>query len=406
MNKTKMGVIKIKCPTQINLFICGLILLPIYIKLMSLVALLFSFPTTVTTYIYYGILWILLITSIPEIIKHINLRVFLISLCVLFFLIFHVLIFPESKSYVFNISIYNILIFQPESFIAIILFTLIGLSVTDFDQLHSYLHMSARIGVVGVAVSYLIMIFRGGNLNYDDMNMAYCISLVLCILVSQWVKGDWIYLAGGTVCLILAGTRGPMFCLLMAIICKMFFTKTTAKKKIISVVLCLAAGFALYFGAMAWLLNWISNVFSRFGIYNLRILDYINSGMLLDSSGRDGFADIIISAIKNDPILGYGIGSDRLLLQGYYVHNIILEVFLSVGVFLGGLFLGTIGVLFAKSLKSTEIKREIVIGLFCGIAMKLLFSSTLLVFKEFFVFIGICIAIVTTKNTISKTQTE
>ena len=40
---------------------------------------------------------------------------------------------------------------------------------------------------------------------------------------------------------------------------------------------------------------------------------------------KEVITDLIIEAIAKNPILGIGIAGDRVLLEGIYSHNIVLE---------------------------------------------------------------------------------
>lgn len=66
---------------------------------------------------------------------------------------------------------------------------------------------------------------------------------------------------------------------------------------------------------------------------NFRLLD---SGMLTYDSGRQSIYRECWNAVVNRPLLGYGVGGDRLVTTGHgYAHNIVLELCVSLGVLVG-----------------------------------------------------------------------
>ena len=83
------------------------------------------------------------------------------------------------------------------------------------------------------------------------------------------------------------------------------------------------------------LISYLTDLFSKLG-FNSRTIAWLTmADSSLDSSGRDSLYLDAIVAIKNNPIFGYGILGDRMLL-GLYVHNIFLEILLDFGVIIGG----------------------------------------------------------------------
>lgn len=376
-----------------NFFIVGIVLLPIYIKLMSVLAQIMSFSTTVTTYFYYGMLWLLLLRGIPQL-KHQKENVVYLIILYLIWLIVEITIHPTSKMFIFGGSLFEYIVFQPSVMFSASLFTFIGLAVSNFEELGRLLYKGARIGAVGAALTYGIMLAGGISIHYDDMSTAYGISLVLCILVAfMETKIDWIYLLIGFVCLVLAGTRGPLVCLMLTILFRFILFEKNIQKKTWGIVLCLSACIVFLSSVGTKLLMALNGVFSTMGLSNLRLLDYIDGDMLLDGSGREDYIHIIVEAIKEHPIAGYGIGGDRMLLNGAYTHNLVLEILTAMGVVVGGAFLLWLIYLWWRMLMSSNTMIcRIGIGLFCGVVVKLFFSSSFVVSREFFLLLGICIA--------------
>ena len=383
---------------RLNYFIVGIIMLPIYIKFMGTLGEILSFPTSFPTYLYYGLMWILLIGSYRQLLKRITEKVMLATLFVLDYILIIGFLHPMSQQYVWNGDLFSYIIFQPGGLIQSTLFLFIGLAVTEIENLSALLHRWSRIGIFVAALTYALMLLKGISIHYDDMSTAYSICLILCILVARKETGDLKFSLLGAICLILSGTRGPIVCFIAAILFRFVIFEEKLRRKFIGMMLCLLAMVFLFSGSGSYFLSRMGSMLSRFGVEQLRFLDYLNEGMLLDSSGRDQFTQVLLEAIKAQPILGYGFGGDRLILpNGSYAHNIVIEVLISMGIVLGGTFLLWVAYLSMRGFtsKNTSIRR-ISIGLFCGTVVKLFFSSSFIISKEFFLYLGICMAACTT----------
>lgn len=391
----KMGERQWEAPEPyvcMNLYVAGIVALPIYIKFMGVLGNILSIPTTVTTYLYYGVLWLLLLRGIWEIKKQ-ALNAVLIAASYLIVIIFELLLHLESRMFIFGGSLFGFVTFQPSALLQSMLFTFFGLAVSNFDHLGKLLHQTSRIGILGAVITYAIMLVSGMNIHYDDMSSAYSICLVLCLLVAFKQKGDWIYILLGSVCLILAGTRGPIVCLLAVILFRFLIFEKNLLRKLAAIFLCVISGIVMLSGIGLRILLILNGFFASFGVSNLRIMDYIMDGSILDGSSREYFAEILLTAIIRKPIVGYGVGGDTVLLNGFYAHNIVLEVLVAFGVIIGSAFLVWIAFLSLRALVSgNDNIRKIGIGLFCGIVVKLFLSSTFIISREFFLFLGLCVA--------------
>ncbi len=385
---------------MINWFIDGVLLLPIYMRFMYVLAELFAFPTTVTTYAYYGFLWCLLLLSMPAIWKKITGKVLAAVVCLIGLSLLEMLIHPSSVEYMVSGGWFEYITFQSTSLLFSSVFIFVGMAASDFVQLRAVLRVAARLGIVSGACAYLLMLLQGMPLHYDDMSVAYAIGACLCLLVACWEKHDGIFCIFGGISLLIAGTRGPILCVLIAVLFKWIIFEKSIRGKVGGAVLCTAALIVVYSGLGIWLLQVLNDALSNFGISNLRLMDYINQGMLLDGSGRGDLATTLLAAIAEKPILGYGIGGDRSLLpDGYFAHNIVIEALVSLGLIGGSVFIIWVLVLFKRVLTSSDQSlKQIGIGLFCGIVIKLMLSSSAINSKEFFIFIGVCIAASASKN--------
>lgn len=122
---------------------------------------------------------------------------------------------------------------------------------------------------------------------------------------------------------------------------------------------------------------------------SLRILDKVVEEELGDSSGRDEFVNIILKSISENP-LGLGVGGDRFILKGIYVHNLFIEL-LSIFGYFGGIciifFLLRLIYKAYKTVTNTNVY-SFYVAMVCFGCLPLLTSSSLLEWPFFFLLLG------------------
>lgn len=372
----------------INLFICGLLILPTITKLLDS----FNFlPTQYLTYLIYGFLWVCLIVHA---VKNINsfLYISLLMLALALFLCtFEALIFPDNSIYIWGIDIRLLVTFVPYNFFYAIILVIPGLMVTNYDDFLNILHLFSRVGIVIGALAYIFFILFNREMHYDDMNFSYTLCILVCTLIVDTKKGDILFLIVGILCMFIAGTRGPLLCTIVAIILN-FMINRRNKKMFFYIALCFVAIVMIQTNLLSLAVNAVGNLLSSLGFGELRIIDYFNEGNIADVSGRDDLQTIVLDAITQRPLRGWGVGSDRLFLDGSYVHNIVLEVICSFGILFGGLLLSALLIVSIRPLFSKSISLKSIALIFAAtIVLKLFFSSSFFNCREFSLFLGICI---------------
>lgn len=376
---------------DIQYAIMGLILLPLYIKLMLQLSLIIAFPTSITTTLYYGFIWLLIIKYVLTNFRSATFNFVQLGVLVFAFSLFCSVCGDTGSIYIFNFNLQDMIFFQPKTLFFTSMYMFFGISVQDYSSFTRRLHFISKIGVFFGALIYILSLMSGDLLHYDDMNYAYSLSFVVCILIACYTSKDMIFVISGIICLILAGTRGPLVCVIVAILLKSFLGEKNINTIMKRAAICVLALIFMYSEALIWVLQALINLLSRFGVTQLRILDYMNNNMFFDSSGRDGFYDIIIDAIIEKPILGHGIGGDRVILsQNRYCHNIVLEILVSLGIVLGMIIISWIVYRVFKMLNSDQADLKVIaIAYVSGEIVKLFFSITILQSTQIFVFLGI-----------------
>lgn len=377
----------------IYVLIAGLLLQPIYFFLLGTLSRAFSFPTAIFTYLYYGALWLLLLLSVEKIYKSFTMQMLTVTMFMVLGICLQLLMFYQNRDYIVGMDFMTVLSFQPKSLVTVLPFLLVGMAVTDTDRLMEILHTAARIGVIGGALAYGVSIAMGWELEYDDMSNAYGVCMMLCILVASQKRGDIFFILLGILCMILAGTRGPLLCTGVAIVLKAVWMERNPNKRLLKIFFGIVVLILLASGVFEWLMKWISAGFAALGVENLRLVDYMNDDMLTDSSGRDYINTVVIEKIWQRPLLGYGAGGDRLVLpKGSYAHNLFLEIWLSFGIVVGTVILVWMLYVLLKGMlvKRTSV-RMVALVLLSGVFVKLMMSSSYLNSKELFILLGVCI---------------
>lgn len=379
---------------SLNLFVAGLLLLPIYIDLMATFSKTMGFNTKITTYIYYGALWFLLALSIPKILSAITGKMVLGAMTFTMLVAVQHFLFPNSRDYILGTPSFELISFSPATLLAVVPYILMGAAVTDLDVLERILHTCARVGIVMGALSYVVAIVDGHEIHYDDMNNAYALCIMVCLLVADYKKHDVYFLVIGFLSLLLAGTRGPLICALVAVLLRTVFQEWNQAKRMLKILAGILAIVMLQSNLLLGFLNLLSMGFSTIGVTNLRIVDYMRDGVLIDTSGRDLLADRVVRKIWENPFFGYGVGGDRTALTSEtYVHNIFLEMWASYGIILGTVLLGWMAYWLIKGIGSKDhALRVIATALFSSVVVKLFLSSSYLYAKELFMLLGICMA--------------
>ena len=392
-----------KYPTEscINLFVAGLLLLPLYIDLFAALSEVVGFSTTVTTSIYYISLWALLLLAIPTIVKALNKNVIIAGAFVVGGLLLHYSVYSDSGEYIWGSDPMAIFTFSPQTLLAAVPYMLIGLAVTDMRKLGDILHSVARIGIVFGALSYIVTISAGLELQYDDMNQAYAVCVMNCILITGYRKYDAFFLIAGVLSNVLAGTRGAIVALLVAILLKLVLLQTNKRKKALGVTGSAAAIILMNTKLPEIILGGVSDLFAAFGVAELRLVDYARDGLLMDTAGRDDIMRTLMDKVWENPVFGYGLGADRSFTKNeMYAHNMVVEMWIAFGLVLGTVIVAWMGYRLFKAMTKTEKTTCMLIaGLFSSVVIKLLFSSSFIYSKELFLLLGLCLATATEKTT-------
>lgn len=120
------------------------------------------------------------------------------------------------------------------------------------------------------------------------------------------------------------------------------------------------------------------------------VFDRAINNELFSDSGRYFIWEQIWDMILKNPVLGYGVGFDRLIV-GTHTHNLILEIFLNYGIIRGVLFcIALIWMIFDLLVKNHNNQwRDLFFVYFIPSLIMLMFSNSIYYSRDFWIAISI-----------------
>lgn len=350
------------------------------------------------------IIGLLFLYALPVVIKRaaafisIVVSLFIILLAVTF------LIFPDNIPFLYRegVLVYALFVTLPCFIYAY--------CIKDMDKFYRYLEVYSTI-VIGLSLLVLAAMFLFSfSINNDyTMSLGYSAGLASIFYLYKVFERrsikDIIFFIIGLSLIISIGSRGPLLCL--AVFIMVYFLTNLVKEKItlgrlVSFTLTLVfLGLISYaISNQDWLVK-LNYFLSDFNI-NSRTLSLLINDNLAQSSGRDGIYSFLIQKIKEQPFLGYGIGSDRLMV-GMYAHNLFLALFTFFGV-IGGI-LSSLVITFillgafitAKNQKTTAI----LLVLFSIYFVSSMLSGDILTSYGLWILIGMSMSVISSKYKLS-----
>ncbi len=258
--------------------------------------------------------------------------------------------------------------FDESSFLFVVGFPLycISKSVLDYEETEKILYKTAIVSLVSILVRMIIGIinndlFAKGEV-YDQAGgvMTSVVCLVFLISYSKRKKKyDFLLF---TVSLILSfyyGSRIALLCILIGIILLLFYRLSLGVHSIkiflsrryqwIWILLAIIGAIAIYV-----IFDHASIIPQRSYVKGGRIIQKVLNGTIVSNSGRFDFWKVAIDYIISHPFIGSGIISDRMAIakspiiiegvrklndttpwQGFYAHNVFLEILMQYGGLIG-----------------------------------------------------------------------
>ena len=241
----------------------------------------------------------------------------------------------------------------------------------------------------------LIRLFTGGyydeNLNFSYMGFGYGTAIYWAIItrfafLEKGIIDIIISLIVGFL-MILFGNRGVIL-IEIAIIYMLIKYYWELKNKILVAVASIISILVVYIIFANINLVFLS-LAESFGLPSYTLERAMNNELLNDS-GRNIIWEQIWHLILQRPLGGYGIGYDRLYI-GTHTHNLILEIMLNYGIFIGILFgFAIIRVMFNLLKSNRSIQwRDLFLVYFVPSTIMLMFSNSIYYSRDFWISISI-----------------
>ncbi|MFZ3102563.1 MAG: O-antigen ligase family protein [Desulfitobacteriaceae bacterium] len=337
-----------------------------------------------------GIYYSFLILCIPIILKRFTIDILGILLFFLVSILISYIFFQNNQVYLEAYSKDIIAIF-PAFFIT----RAIRNPQVFLDYVNKTAYVLFLFGVLYFLFYSMKQVYRS---NGYDMVFGYQICLSILILLSKWIKEkkhyDLIFSCLGIMMIIIKGSRGPILVLLAFLMLKFIYSEFAIKTKIkfICFTLLICTLVSIYQHDISVLLL---NMLDKFHIYS-RTLTYLINNNMDNLSERDLIGSTIIEKIRLNPF-GYGVFSDRAILNGKYTHNFILEILLDFGWLIGSLILSGIALLIYSSLKN-KLWTDLVIIFVSYIMVELMVSNSYLLVSYFWIMLGVILNAVIQRN--------
>ena len=321
------------------------------------------------------------LTAIPMIVAIIlgynrNKRIFIITYSFfLILLLYNLVVFPLNSEYILYEAVrFTLPVVIPSC--------LCLLCLSDMRVFEDVLYYISWITFC-LAIYYVLGVTFGGIM-FNGYNMSFSYGLLLPMISLYSRKNSYSVIASMLlfIFVIALGSRGAaVFFSLYVIVDIILFNRKFLILIIIAIV------------SIILLIPLFINKLDEFGISS-RTLMLLLSGDFNQDSGRSEIFDLVINPLMKNPIMGIGLWGDRYYIDGFYCHNIILEICLNFGMFLGPLLILYVVVFFLKVYfhSSTENKM-ILLKYFIACVLPLMLSSSYLVAPNFGIFVGIIYSI-------------
>ena len=288
----------------------------------------------------------------------------------------------------------------------VLLFVFVG-AAFDLEKNERLLFWLSLATVVGSIFYQILLSSVYDRLSSYNMGAAYtafpaCVYLIYYAFTNKHLLHGIAAIVGcGFV--VSCGARGPILCLMVVAVFLcirvVLSIKSSAKKTIMFIIL---FGVVFLFANERFLYPIIQSMADWFGNIgaSTRALDMIIEENAMYDSGRSKFIVKSLEYINENAIFGMGMMSDRVILDGKYMHNILYEMWCNFGVIIGTVvFLAIVIIPIVAIIKSNNKKEKMFIFAFASAFVIKLFLSSSYLLEEFLFFIlGYSISIICRKT--------
>ncbi|HFI0700817.1 TPA: hypothetical protein ACGO3H_000256 [Streptococcus suis] len=234
--------------------------------------------------------------------------------------------------------------------------------ISDFRQLFSS-KLIEYTNYFIIVSSFIAKYFFQNQTNY--MTFSYQLLPIWMLFTFSFLRQPTLLKAGVALVMLLEGViygaRGPLIWLVIGAVA--YFILVAFEKKIISNLSLKRLGrFLLWFGLFIGIFSIARKSLPALNIENSYILNRLEQGSIGVSTGRNEMMDIAIAYLKQMGGEINGMFFDRTLMpDNVYVHNFILETYLSFGWFMGTMILFAFVYFVVKTFLSADMSNKKVI---------------------------------------------
>ncbi|HEM2825461.1 TPA: hypothetical protein U1Y72_001185 [Streptococcus suis] len=292
-----------------------------------------DFLTGRSIYIGYGLVYLFAIIVLVKFGFSLKRLVALYFIYVLYFMLY--LTSPQSVKSIYSSTV-MVMIYIYYLPYAVLILSRIG----DFSQLFSSKLIECTNYVIIVS-SFIAKYFFQNQTNY--MTFSYQLLPIWMLFTFSFIRRPTLLKAGVALVMLLEGViygaRGPLIWLVIGAV--VYFIFLAFENKIISnLSLKKLLQIVLWLGLFMGLFSVARKSLPALNIENSYILNRLEQGSIGVSTGRNEMIDIAINYLKQMGGEINGLFFDRTLMpDNIYVHNFILETYLSFGWFIGTLIL-------------------------------------------------------------------
>lgn len=186
-------------------------------------------------------------------------------------------------------------------------------------------------------ISFFFAIQNNESNNYS-MSYGYAIMLVAVILLFKyshtkrfWDLAQFLLI---TLYILLEGSRGPLFCIAVAVTCALLVNSSGTKKIIFIAVAFISCIICFIF--YQDILDFIASVLEKFGIYSRTLYMLLENNITSDSD-RSLYHKTLLEALNKSPILGLGAFGGESVVG--LAHSLYIDILANFGYIFGTAFI-------------------------------------------------------------------
>jgi hypothetical protein len=322
-----------------------------------------------------------------------------IIMIVVFIFVTSYLLFPNNRQFMFTAVFYGV--YNPTYRLFFYAFPLLILAFTlkDYSILYKKIVKFSIANTIIAVFAYIFVVVNQGQ-HFEYMSFSYNMLFGVCMCLCHGIRSKSKHVLSlgliGSFVVLFGGARGAVVSLMIFILLYIVFLRQNKNyiKEMVFFFLFLIGIFSTYFYFDS-ILQWMISAGNDFGISS-RTLTRLAEESFVDSSGRSEIATGIWAAIKDSPIIGYGIWGDRTVSLKYigqvtFAHNIILEILCHFGIVIGILVNLLLLYLIVDRIRQNDksLYFVILIATIPSSLIKLQFSGSYLTEPYFFLLLGL-----------------